>query len=625
MTLLAPIANHLWQSTVFAALVALVTRGFRANRAAVRYALWLAASIKFLVPFALLVTLGGWLGPHAPAVAVEPHVTTIMDAVGHPFTSVEPPPIIRAATIRRSGAVNAVAWMLLVAWLGGFALVLGIWWLRWCGIAATVRQGTRVPDGRELEALRRLERRAGLPPAIALVSSESSLEPGVFGIMTPVLIWPASIRHLDAVQADTILAHEVAHVRRRDNLTSALHLIVEALFWFHPLVWCIGARLVDERERACDEDVLQSGNDPRLYAESIIEACRASVSSPIACVAGITSSNLTKRIERIVGGGSVRTLTGWKRTSLMMMSAGVLVAPVALGAMTAARLRAEPLAGGVWLAQPPVGEPLPQFEVASVKPNKSGDWRVMMSIQPGGRMTATNATLSMLIRNAYQLQDFQIIGGPGWMTSDHFDINAKAPDDALGDPFRADELGQPSRGQLMLRALLAERFKLDVHTENREMPIYALNLARSDGKLGPALQRSTTDCAAAIAGARGRGAMPPPGPQPGGRLACGIRIAPGNMSVGGSNLAQFANSLSMFVGRIVVDRTGLTGNFDFNLTWTPDQMPQRPPGAPELPPVDPNGPSIFTAVQEQLGLKLDSQRGPVSVLVIDRVEHPTEN
>ena len=108
-------------------------------------------------------------------------------------------------------------------------------------------------------------------------------------------------------------------------------------------------------------------------------------------------------------------------------------------------------------------------------------------------------------------------------------------------------------------------------------------------------------------------------------MVCGIRIAPGNMSVGGSTLAQFANSLSMFVGRIVVDHTGLTDNFDFNLTWTPDQMPQRPPGAPEPPPIDPNGPSIFTAVQEQMGLKLDSQRGPVSVLVIDRVEHPTEN
>jgi uncharacterized protein (TIGR03435 family) len=173
-----------------------------------------------------------------------------------------------------------------------------------------------------------------------------------------------------------------------------------------------------------------------------------------------------------------------------------------------------------------------------------------------------------------------------------------------------------------------ERFKLEVHNEQKDMPIYALALARSDGKLGPQLQRSEIDCAAMTAAGRGRGpaAMPPPGPpQPGDRPQCGIRVAPGNMTVGGSSMTQFANSLSMFVGRIVQDHTGLTGNFDFNLTWTPDQMPQRPPGAPEPPPIDPNGPSIFTALREQLGLRLDSQRGPVDVLVIDRAEHPTEN
>jgi uncharacterized protein (TIGR03435 family) len=159
-------------------------------------------------------------------------------------------------------------------------------------------------------------------------------------------------------------------------------------------------------------------------------------------------------------------------------------------------------------------------------------------------------------------------------------------------------------------------------------------MARSDGRLGPQLKKSETDCAAMMAAARGRGpAMPPPGPpQPGDKMPCGIRIGPGNMVVGGAPLAQFANSLGMFVGRIVQDRTGLTGNYDINLTFTPDQMPQRAPGTPGDQPIrvngidiDPNGPSIFTAVQEQLGLKLDSQRGPVEMLVIDRAEKPVEN
>jgi uncharacterized protein (TIGR03435 family) len=313
------------------------------------------------------------------------------------------------------------------------------------------------------------------------------------------------------------------------------------------------------------------------------------------------------------------------------------------------------------VAQTPAPAPVqPQFEVASIKPNKSSDGRVSISVQPGGRFMATNVPVRMLIRNAYQLQEFQMVGGPDWIGEDRFDINAKAEADGTVNPFRPDKPGEPSKGQLMLRALLAERFKLAVHNEDREMPIYALVLARSDGKLGPQLTKSTVDCGAGGPGggrtggpggpgasgggpdgpgAQGAGgtrvrvgggvagtpqAPPAPGAGGPGPGNCGIRIAPGNMSVSGSPMSQFAGSLAMWVGRIVVDKTGLAGGYDFNLTWTPDQMPPRPgvPGGPEPPPIDPNGPSIFTAVQEQLGLKLDSQRGPVSVLVIDHVEHP---
>jgi uncharacterized protein (TIGR03435 family) len=185
----------------------------------------------------------------------------------------------------------------------------------------------------------------------------------------------------------------------------------------------------------------------------------------------------------------------------------------------------------------------------------------------------------------------------------------------------------------MMRALLAERFKLVLHNETKDSPIYALIMARSDGRLGPSLTKSEANCDGAGPG-RGRGGPPPPPgpPQPGDRMACGIRIGLGNIAVGGSPLSQFANSLGMFAGRVVQDRTGLTGNYDFNLTWTPDQMPQRAPGTAADQPIqvngvaiDPNGPSLFTAVQEQLGLKLDSQRGPVELMVIDRAEKPVED
>jgi uncharacterized protein (TIGR03435 family) len=265
------------------------------------------------------------------------------------------------------------------------------------------------------------------------------------------------------------------------------------------------------------------------------------------------------------------------------------------------------------LAQAPAGSPA--FEVSSVKPNKSGDGRIMLGLQPGGRFTATNVTLRVLIRNAYRVQDFQIVGAPGWLSSDHFDIVAKAE----GDP-------PPDQIQLMMRALLADRFKLAVHDDKRELPIYALVLARPDGKPGPKLRPATTDCEA-LRG-RGRGAAPPPGPpgSPGGSINCGMRMAPGNFVAGGLPLTQLAATLSQIVGRVVLDQTGLSGQFDFELSFTPEQMPQGPPpgaNGPPLPPIDPNGPSLFTALQEQLGLKLESTKGSVDVLVIDRVEPPT--
>ena len=286
--------------------------------------------------------------------------------------------------------------------------------------------------------------------------------------------------------------------------------------------------------------------------------------------------------------------------------------------------------------QTPAAPVQPQFEVASIKPNNSGDGRVMMQMQPG-QLRATNVTLRLLIRNAYQLQDSQITGGPGWIASDHFDLIAKMPDgfqQTPGPPPAAG--GPPTPVQLMMRALLAERFKLATHNETKDSPIYALVVARSDGKLGPQLKKSDTDCAAVLAAMRGRGpgAMPPPPGGPGGRggdnFPCGIRIGPGALTMGGTPLTNFAQSLGMFAGRIVLDRTGLTGAYDVNLTWTPDQMP-RPAGGGDQPPlingaaVDPNGPSLFTAVQEQLGLKLDSQRGPVETLVIDHAEKPVED
>ena len=276
------------------------------------------------------------------------------------------------------------------------------------------------------------------------------------------------------------------------------------------------------------------------------------------------------------------------------------------------------------VAQTPATD-APSFEVASVKPNTSGDGFVRVG-GPPGRFNATNVPLRMLIQMAYQIQPFQLEGGPGWIGADRFDIVAKVGGDVPAPPGP----GVPGPVQLMTRTLLTDRFKLVVHHETKEQAIYALVLARSDGKLGPQLKPSTTDCAA-VAAARGRSGPPPALPVPGVRPQCGMMVRPGGLSAGGLSIAQVATNLSANVQRIVVDHTGLTGAFDVDLTWTPDQVPQRAPGAGDGPiqfngvSIDPNGPSLFTALQEQLGLKLESTRGPVDVLVIDRAEKPTED
>jgi uncharacterized protein (TIGR03435 family) len=255
------------------------------------------------------------------------------------------------------------------------------------------------------------------------------------------------------------------------------------------------------------------------------------------------------------------------------------------------------------------------FEVATVKPNKSGGFGQGIQRQPGGRVTVTNMPLRGLITFAYQLALFQLIGGPSWIATDRFDMVAKLE----GNPeFPAPGTG-PDPIQLALRTLMSDRFKLHVHRETREMAIYALVMVKT-GVPGPALKPSTTDCAALIkAGPRGG---PPPAIPTSGVLPCSIIGGTGTIRFGGFPLSQLTTMLAGQSGRMVVDRTGLTGNWEFELHFAAEQRGQPPPGV-DVPAPDPDAPSLFTALQEQLGLKLESTKGPVDVLVVDSAEQPT--
>lgn len=276
----------------------------------------------------------------------------------------------------------------------------------------------------------------------------------------------------------------------------------------------------------------------------------------------------------------------------------------------------------VTIAAPAVssGQQPSRFEAASVKPNRSGDLLIKLDFPAPDRLTATNVPLRELIRFAYDVQDARLQGGPDWIRSERFDIVAKA-DHSLGSWGPS---GPPAEALAMLRALLTERFGLTTHRETRTLPVYALVRARENGQPGPELRRSSLDCEAAITPGQPR--QPQPATADPARPTCGMRIGPGQMVIGGTPLRQLATVLSQFVQRIVIDRTELRGPFDLHLSWTPERLlppGPPPPGAPPLPPIDQNGPSIFAALQEQLGLKLEPRQAPLDVVVIDRVSRPT--
>jgi uncharacterized protein (TIGR03435 family) len=242
----------------------------------------------------------------------------------------------------------------------------------------------------------------------------------------------------------------------------------------------------------------------------------------------------------------------------------------------------------------------PRFEVASVKPNQSGDVAIRVDTS-GGRFTATNVPLMLLIRLAYAIPEFRIANAPDWVRADRFDVSA-----TIG------EAASRERQNAMLRTLLRERFRLVVRMEVREQPILILVRSRPEASLLPTLKRSPTDCAALTAAARSGTPQPPAN-----RILCGVQRRPGGVSVGGMTMAQIAAELlTPEAGRLVLDHTGLDGAFDFDL----DFVPAAAQGVAASDAV-----TLTTALQEQLGLRLQPQRGPVEVLVIDSVEQPTPN
>jgi uncharacterized protein (TIGR03435 family) len=459
------------------------------------------------------------------------------------------------------------------------------------------------------QMLRELGARIGLSRPVRLLVSALVQVPTVVGWLRPVVLVPVgALGGLPGEHVEALLLHELAHIRRHDYLVNILQSVAEALLFYHPVVWWVSGHIRAERELCCDDVAVSVSGDALTYARALaqLEAYRpAHLTAAVAANGG----SLAGRIARLLGQPrpSVRTGLGPG-----VVTVAILLVAAAYGLFGQSDAR-------------------PAFQVASIKPNPSkwGDpteHPMGVSYKPGGRMVAENASLMLLIQFAYADHDSphfmplmasQLVGGPAWINSPGYDIEAKPEGNT-----------DPKHAWLMLQTLLADRFKLALHRETRELPIYELTVAKGGPKLPPA---QPAECVSFPPGT-------PPQHVPG-KVDCGYVSGPAKGFSAGPGLgylaglgmvgrkvriADLARELAFMLDRPILDKTGFTGEFDLKLSFTPDEALRGFPrgyGGP----TDPNLPNIFAALQEQLGLKLVPAKGPVEVLVVDHAERPTAN
>ncbi len=596
---LFPIANHLWQSTLFACAAWLLTLAFRKNPARVRHWIWVTATLKFVAPFSLLIALGSYVPWRSGAgsgcrerfdraSSGEPAVCACGGFIpgGHDG----------------SGGASVIPAMVWALWTCGFLGVAVSWLIRWRRVSSAVRAGSPV--------------QLGLP--IRAISSPAFIEPGIFGVFRPILLFPEGITEmLTPEQWKAIVAHELCHVRRRDNLIGGIQMFIETVFWFHPMVWWIGKRIFEERERACDEEVLKLGNEPRVYARGILKVCELYLESPMPCVAGVSGSNLRMRIEAILNGRIVKNLNGG--TKALLAAAGLLAvaAPIVIGLLDGVTVRAQTVS------------PTLTFEVASVKLAPPPDGRgptLRTSGVPGPNNTdpgrfAAQLNLLNLVLTAYDIPPYRLTLPQDVTQQLQFVVEAKMPVDTTRAQFN-----------VMLQNLLADRLGLKVHWISKDIDMYTLTVAKGGPKIKIAAPDSPAPDSTKAGDDAPRNNAPakvgPDGfPVPPAGNAAWMGVAPGGKwGIRGHNetIEEFARKVGpRTLDGPMTDATGLTGKYDYTIFLSQSANGAALRGVPLD---EPDGPSIFDAVQQQLGLKLEKRKGPVQMLVVDHVEKkPTEN
>ncbi len=608
----------------------------RGNRAALRHLL-LAAGFAVLIalPFTSLVvpTFSVTVAIPMPLPAPVPEIPAPTPGSSSAVDSIDAPPIVQSATPSRpwpSWPALAVAiWVLGVA-LFIAPVIAGLFQVR------ALRRASR-PWPRGQRFVDQLAADVGLRRHVEMLQHDGLPGPVTCGIIRPAVVVPADADEWNDEDLRRALVHELEHVRRADWASQCVARLVCAAYWFHPLVWIASRRLVLEAERACDDGVLRrpavasvDDGDATAYADQLVGLARRLSDAPSqAQLAMANRHDLSTRVRAVLDSRQRRGRAGTR----WLVFAGALAA---LFVMTMSPLKVVTIAAQSGSSQAPQAPPQ-RYEVASIKPctvdeAPPGPARgtaggTNASFSPG-RMNVPCVTLEQLIYLAYAAYGAteserlandsfggpsdatKVRGGPSWVHSqrDKYAVEATAP----GATQRTVLLGT------MLRALLEERFRLKIHRETEEVPMFELKVAKSGLKLKPMKEGDCVPFDPAMVSRE--------------KAMCGMMTSGGRgpntvWSFTGFPLSSLAGRLSPTLGRHVIDRTGITDSFIFRLTFHPDENtpgivwpPERDADTSE-----PAAASVFTALEEQLGLKIEKTRAPRGFLVIDHVERPTSN
>ena len=526
--------------------------------------------------------------------------------------SVDPDPARhRTPTIAETSAAEwqpTIPQVLIVLWLVGLAVFLvpvlaGFWQ------AGRLRR-TAIPWAGGQDLLQSLPWLRGARRRIDVVLHDTVAGPLTCGMLRPSIILPLRSRDWDETSLRRALSHELEHVARWDVLTNGLSRLICAAYWFHPLVWAAWRQLRLEAEKACDDAVVLE-DDASDYALLLVSTAQPATSRRPPLLAMASRDDLTARVAALLDERQTRGRIGRRRAAALTVAGVIAMFTVAsitvVRAMPQAQVTPAPSAAA--------------FADASIKRNPLEQIRMV-----NGQMIATNVTAHALLLHAFGGR--AIDGGPWWLNGYRFDIVANMPMDYRG----------PGQGSAAMQAFLAERFKLRAHPGTRDFPVYALVPARADGRLGPQMSPSQMDCSRrdAVRARAVSGVVPPA--DAGDLPNCSTSSSDGRLAGGGVTMEELVRNLPMHLrsygsarvlDRTLIDRTGLTGRFDFHLEWEQDVAANSAASGPsQLRPfgssLESNAPRFLAALEQQLGLTIESQTAPAPVLVIDSIEEPTE-